>query len=112
MTVISAKAFAENLTHYLHLAQKEEVVVKLGSTLFEITPKNPVKKYSKAEQEYLDSIPEEFRCDPFAVSPSGDPYWADRRNVEELERRTKEAEEGNAELIELTPEYRKRLFSL
>lgn len=28
------------------------------------------------------NIPEEFRCNPYDVSPSGDPFFADRRNVE------------------------------
>ena len=28
------------------------------------------------------NIPEEFRCNPYDVSPSGDPFFADKRNVE------------------------------
>lgn len=41
---------------------------------------------SKKEKKSLDpaiaQIPEEFRCNPYDVSPSGDPFFADRRNVE------------------------------
>ena len=32
------------------------------------------------------SIPEEFRCNPFEMSPSGDLFWADRRNVEHVKK--------------------------
>ena len=28
------------------------------------------------------TIPEEFRCNPYNYSPSGDPFFADKRNVE------------------------------
>ena len=27
-------------------------------------------------------IPKEHRCDPYEISPSGDIFWADKRNVE------------------------------
>lgn len=30
-------------------------------------------------------IPEEFRCNPYDCSPSGDPFFADKRNVEAVE---------------------------
>ena len=33
------------------------------------------------------------------ISPSGDPYWADPRNVAELERRIKEREEGKNPIV-------------
>lgn len=31
-------------------------------------------------------IPKEFLCDPYEISPSGDPFFADKRNVEKLDR--------------------------
>ncbi len=31
-------------------------------------------------------IPEQYRCDPYEISPSGDPFFADKRNVEKLDR--------------------------
>jgi len=42
--------------------------------------------YQDSEREWFFSIPEEHRTDPFDLSPSGDVYWADRRNVEQLDR--------------------------
>ena len=43
---------------------------------------NSKKKKSKTIDSEIAKIPEEFRCDPYETSPSGDPYFADKRNVE------------------------------
>ena len=43
-------------------------------------------------------------------SPSGDPYWADPRNVAELNSRIKERDEGKVVSIPLTLEKRKEWF--
>ena len=32
------------------------------------------------------TIPEQYRCNPYEISPSGDPFFADKRNVEKLDR--------------------------
>lgn len=40
----------------------------------------------------IAAIPEEYRVDPYLVSPSGDPYWADRRNVEDAKKAMREAD--------------------
>ena len=40
----------------------------------------------------IAAIPPQYRVDPYEVSPSGDPYWADRRHVEALDRAISEAE--------------------
>jgi len=50
--------------------------------------------YQDSEREWFFSIPEEHRTDPFDLSPSGDVYWADRRNVEQLERPGKDVRAG------------------
>ena len=89
MTVVSSRVFAENPIHYLNMSITEEIAIKRGKNLFRIIHEEP-----KFENP----------------SPSGDPYWADPRNVAELERRLKEQREGKAELIRLTPELKKELF--
>lgn len=33
----------------------------------------------------INDIPEEFRCNPYDCSPSGDPFFADKRNVKAVE---------------------------
>ena len=60
----------------------------LGNKLLNAPLKTKSRK--KVSKEIL-AIPEEFRCDPYEVSPSGDPFFADRRNVEELNRCIEEA---------------------
>ena len=51
------------------------------NSLFNI-PKIKSKKEKKSLEPAIAQIPEEFRCNPYDVSPSGDPFFADRRNVE------------------------------
>jgi hypothetical protein len=34
----------------------------------------------------LLDIPKEYRCDPYEISPSGDVFWADKRNVEKVKK--------------------------
>ena len=92
MTVVSSKVFFENPLHYLNLSRSEEVTIKRGKIKYRIIPE----------------LPEEFEN----PSPSGDPYWADPRNVEELRRRLKERREGKVEMIRLTPELQKELLGL
>ena len=68
MTIISSKVFSINPIHYLNLAKKENVSVKRGKILFQITPKFQFEN----------------------PSPSNDSYYANQENVVELERRMEE----------------------
>jgi len=45
-----------------------------------------IKKKRKAQaiDPEIAKIPEQYRCDPYEISPSGDPFFADKRNVEKL----------------------------
>jgi len=72
MTTVNSRVFSTNPIYYLNLASKESVAVKRGKTIFRITPEPLVEN----------------------ISPSGDPYWADPKNVAELERVLKERAEG------------------
>jgi len=42
--------------------------------------------YTDTEVKTFFGIPRKYRVDPFDISPSGDVYWADWRNVEHLDR--------------------------
>jgi hypothetical protein len=86
MTTVSSRIFSENPIHYLNLASRERVEVRRGKMIFQIMPKfeNP--------------------------SPSNDPYFADQRNVAELERRVKDIKEGKTKFVVLTPELKKEMF--
>ncbi|MDR1951485.1 MAG: hypothetical protein LBP96_04565 [Bacteroidales bacterium] len=77
MTTVSSRVFSANPIHYLNLASKESVEVKRGKMTFQITPKPQFEN----------------------ISPSGDPYWADPRNVAELNRILKEREEGKQPIV-------------
>jgi len=77
MTTVSSRAFSANPIHYLNVARKESIAVKRGKTIIRLTP----------EPQFEN------------ISPSGDPYWADPRNVAELERRIKMREEGKNPIV-------------
>ena len=75
MVLITASEFRKNQKKYFQAALHEKVGVKSGGTIFEITPSK------------------ELRVNP---SPSGDPFWDDPRNVEELERRISALRSGKS----------------
>ncbi len=90
MTTINSHVFSENPIHYLNLAIKEDVAVKRGKMLFRITPEPLFEN----------------------ISPSGDPYWDDPRNVQDLKDYDKLRAEGKMEFVRLTPELQKELLGL
>lgn len=61
----------------------------------EVKPRTKSKRLSKE----IEAIPEEYRCDPYEISPSGDPYFADKRNVEALNKAIKEAHEHPEDVV-------------
>lgn len=58
--------------------------------LTEMLPTLKKKQKSKAVDPEIEKIPEEYRCDPYKISPSGDPFFADKRNVEYIQKRLDE----------------------
>ena len=89
MTIVSSRVFSANPIHYLNLANREDIAVKRGKIIYQITPKPQFEN----------------------PSPRGDPYFANPENVAELERRIKEINEGKAKYVVLTPELKKKMFS-
>ncbi len=82
-----------NLWNYIQgLSLSRRNQAWLGERLLNASKQGRGAKVSKE----IQSIPEEFRCDPYEISPSGDPFFADRRNVEELNRRIEEAHKDGA----------------
>jgi len=59
--------------------------------------------YSEEKLQYFFEIPGEHRVDPFEISPSGDVYYADQRNVdyvnENITRGRKDMEEGKITVV-------------
>lgn len=109
MIVISTREFRANQNKYLGMAADgEDIVLKSrGWGNFKIVP--------VSTNDALARIPKEYRCDPYAISPSGDLFWADKRNVEELTRRLQDIENGNAKIsvtLENEDDIRKFLNSI
>lgn len=77
MATVSSRVFSENPIHFLNLAIRESVVVKRGKMLFRITP----------EPQFEN------------ISPSGDPYWDDPRNVQTLKEYDKLRAEGKNPIV-------------
>lgn len=84
------------------LAEKERVYIKRGKNKYIslVVTDDPEKKTFTEDwiKEFL-SIPAEYRCNPFDYSPSGDLFYADRRNVEHLEKAIEKARKGEAKKI-------------
>lgn len=57
----------------------------------------------------LPSIPLRYRCNPYEICSSGDPYWADKRNVDRLKL---SLAEDTSTAITLTPELQRELLGL
>ena len=76
MKIISSREFRDNQKKYFDMVDnKEQVIVKRSKD-------RAYKLVPVTDNDMLVDIPLEHRCDPFEFSPSGDPFWADRRNVE------------------------------
>lgn len=56
------------------------------------------------------SIPMKYRCNPFDYSPSGDLFYADKRNVEHLNNAIEQAKKGKTK--KLTKEEQSKLLDL
>ena len=90
MITISSKVFSANPIHYLNLACRESVAIKRGKMVFRIMPEPQIEN----------------------LSPSGDPFWADPRNIQALRDFDKLDAEGKITYTRLTPELRKELLGL
>ncbi len=97
MVVISPTELRNEQKKYFDLAEKEKVVVKRGKKFIHLNVSNKINNAENEMQEWLEdflAIPEEYRCNPFDISPSGDVFFADKRNLAAIERGKKDIEEG------------------
>lgn len=88
MITVSSREFRANQKSYLDRVEDgSELLITRKNELFKLVKvsEDDTLRYSAAEwiREFM-SIPEEYRCNPFDVSPSGDLFYADRRNVENM----------------------------
>ena len=108
MKIITAKEFRNEAKSYFELAEKERVAVKRGEKYIHlIVSNNPLKRY--VDEDWVAaflSIPVEYRVNPFEVSPSGDLFFADRRNLEHIDKAS------DSEDVSLSKEEEEELFNL
>ncbi|HBX89092.1 MAG TPA: prevent-host-death protein [Marinilabiliaceae bacterium] len=85
MRIVTSREFRDNQKKYFDMVDKnEQVVVKRKNRAYKLVPVN--------DDDILVDIPKEFRCDPYELSPSGDMFWADKRNVEKVKKAIEDKE--------------------
>lgn len=112
MKIITTREFRSEAKTYFELAETEKVAVKRGKKYIRlVVTDSPDKTLVDQDwiKQFLD-IPEQYRCNPFEVSPSGDIFFADKRNVEHLNKAIEKAKNGKA--ISLSKEEQKKFLGL
>lgn len=85
MRIVTSREFRDNQKKYFDLVDKnEQIIVKRKNRAYKLVP--------VTDDDMLVDIPKEFRCDPYEVSPSGDTFWADKRNVEKVKKAIEDKE--------------------
>lgn len=86
MKIITTRDIVRKTKTYFDLAEKERVAVKRGKKYVNlIVTDDPSTKFVSEDwiNEFM-SIPHEYRLNPFDVSPTGDLFFADKRNIEHI----------------------------
>ena len=79
MKIITSREFRNNQKKYFEMVDNnEQVVVKRKNRAYKLVP--------VTEDDMLVDIPKEYRSNPYEVSPSGDTFWADIRNIEKVKK--------------------------
>ncbi len=85
MRIVTSREFRDHQKKYFEMVDNnEQVIVKRKDRAYKLVP--------VSEDDMLVDIPKEYRCDPYEVSPSGDTFWADKRNVEKVKKAIEDKE--------------------
>lgn len=85
MKIVTSREFRDHQKKYFEMVDNnEQIIVKRKNRAYKLVP--------VGDDDMLVDIPEEFRCDPYEVSPSGDMFWADKRNVEKVKKAIEDKE--------------------
>lgn len=104
MKIVTSREFRDHQKKYFDMVDNnEQVVVKRKNRAYKLVP--------VTEDDILVDIPKEYRCDPYEISPNGDKFWADTRNVE-IVKKAIENKEQIADKLNSTDDIRNFLDSL
>jgi len=79
MKIVTSREFRDHQKKYFEMVDNnEQIIVKRKNRAYKLVP--------VSVNDMLVEIPKEFRCDPYEYSPSGDTFWADKRNVEKVKK--------------------------
>jgi hypothetical protein len=79
MKIVTSREFRDHQKKYFEMVDNnEQIIVKRKNRAYKLVP--------VSDDDILVDIPKEYRCDPYEVSPSGDMFWADKRNVEKVKK--------------------------
>jgi len=101
MVVVTTREFRDKQKKYLDLAENEMVVIKRGTKYIKLSVTDHLDDNLITSQwvKKFFAIPTEYRCNPFEVSASGDLFWADKRNREQVEKGIKDISDGKVTQI-------------
>lgn len=91
MKLVTTREIQQKTKAVFEMAETERVAVKRGKKYVNlvVTYEPDAKFFSENYLKEFMSIPAEFRVNPFDISPSGDLFFADRRNLEHIEKASK-----------------------
>jgi hypothetical protein len=79
MRIVTSREFRDHQKKYFEMVDNnEQIIVKRKNRAYKLVP--------VCDDDMLIDIPKEYRCNPYEISPSGDVFWADKRNVEKLKK--------------------------
>jgi len=101
MKIITTREIRNKTKTFFELAEKERVAIKRGNKYINlvVTDSPDVQLVSEKWINEFMSIPMEYRCNPFDISPSGDLFFADKRNVEHIEKAVMQARNGQTKTL-------------
>ena len=112
MNIITTREIRKDTKAFFELAEKERVSIKRGKKYINLlVSDNPAKKYVDEDwiKEFM-AIPAQYRVNPFDLRPSGDLFFADKRNIDHINNAIDQAKKGQVK--KLSKEDQGKFFSL
>lgn len=79
MRIVTSREFRDHQKKYFEMVDNnEQIIVKRKNRAYKLVP--------VSDDDMLVDIPKEYRCNPYEISPSGDVFWADKRNIEKVKK--------------------------